>query len=1349
MLKNHLNIIKQKKGMSLVEVMTAMTILTLMIFCFAPLFLSYFNSIDIAGDRLDEIQYEAGVLQRVIGSFNKAEQQTSDGYISSFQTIPLKLTSSGNVKLTETNENKDSNGALLSVTVSETGKSLTNSKTIATQAASGTLANITGSYLTSNPNDLESGFTTIYTGDIDAGFYCFPKSITDDFIKKDIIVVADGMNATTEGFKLYINIDEADAKDSTIYGEDSTGVFLREGVSWDIRTLDGVADTFVITLYGGKGVSYENSPVTITYGAYSKNIEVDAPMMIMVGEGNSSGEYKYYVSRGEIVDPNGDGTADTLAVLQRTMHSAPLTSAMNDVTWVPAESADEHAKNNTTQEPYGYYVMCGDNGQIRRFWREDDTTNPDGSIKYGNYYWGGDYTYYTNTNLNKGTNTYTLEGNKEDDGRVLSTNVSYKFNSRSADEVGNTKKGFRLAARDDKSVLQSIITSSITSYGSGDTLVFYGSDGKFFTAAAQRRGEAFYPDYTHSSDGITGFKNLYDRLKALSWTGLRFDAQGWSETDVERMKFFNYEAYAWLKTDPGSYFNKIKSRTSSTIPDYSIPITLTSADAIVLGNVGGEGYATSASGYSYPTKTYTLYAGYIPAVMDLWSSTTNNDYEGKQQGWDAIIHDHVIYEKNSAVKVNNPVTSYNTVRVDRYIGGSGAESTAYWKATLGVTPFITSDATSDNYDIDQANPQGYGSAPANLKVSKKLQKIFAAENWWNDGGDWGRKHTRSAQAVYFPYINLDYAFTGKFYDNWVLSEDKAIDSDTDILPWKNYSRKNGYQGYMTNGRVIDITVSYLSDPLAIHASLNPTDDIVYDQSNRKDDQIFYWNNRRESITLLDVASTVVPSATEDVPISLAVGYTLGGLAHFGDGNEVYPNAVMNNGIVLLRSGVAQFGNQSSDNSQTGESYAKNGFGYMMDTESNYFHQFYFLNSFVKHNKHTSADKDLGNFHGEWSQGPKEGTHFGNLYGAAWWQNNRHIDFVSQEGGKPAEVINSDGSKTFDAGSYEYLRCHPLSNTKVNCVDWGVTWSSNPEAMWGTENGTVLSWKVDLQAAREAGKDWDVVHNYNDQSVVAEFQSYKWVDNVDNRSFNHGSKEWKDTLGSAVWGSEKKNLIGTVTEPLITSYPFRNGDGSKNFNQFKYFYDSTSQSTGLYGTIGFISTLETINDIEYADDFWIAVGDQSDKNPADYCASGTYSGGGEVAKAYSGDGTGGSWVNVRYWVDTSGGKTPQSNGNDYYHWRAVKISTDKNCNIVQINNVNGMWIATGYVDGSNGGKKNDEYDPGEKPVICWTYDPLKPCGEPGGWSDKVEFYREGATSESISNTISKNTVGGINSCATRS
>ena len=62
-----------------------------------------------------------------------------------------------------------------------------------------------------------------------------------------------------------------------------------------------------------------------------------------------------------------------------------------------------------------------------------------------------------------------------------------------------------------------------------------------------------------------------------------------------------------------------------------------------------------------------------------------------------------------------------------------------------------------------------------------------------------------------------------------------------LVPTANlsYSAINGKQQYMTNGKVVDITMAYLSHPYAIHAGANPTDDVVYDLSNSKDGNKIY------------------------------------------------------------------------------------------------------------------------------------------------------------------------------------------------------------------------------------------------------------------------------------------------------------------------------------------------------------------------------------------------------------------------------------------------------------------------------------------------------------------------------
>ena len=1404
MLKKYINIIKQKKGMSLVEVMTAMTILTLMIFCFAPLFLSYFNSIDIAGKKLDEVYYEAGIMQRVIGNINKSQTQDSNGYITPFQNIPLTLTSSDGVSIIKTDPSKDTNGNLVVGTVTDGGKSIGTGATIKTKAADseGQLTDISGGLLLSNPNNMDDSLMTVYANSIDAGFYCYPNSITDDFIKKDIIVIAKGMAASCSGFEVFVNVDQTTvSKNADLYegynakyggklkGDKDGNKSITEGVSWSIEPLEGVSDVFVLTVYGGKGISFETSPLIIKYGTETKAVEVDSPMMIMVGEANKNGEYNYYVSRGEVVDPDGDGTADTLAILQRTMRGdTPLTSAMNDVEWVDEESADSYTDGKKIDgTKYGYYVMCGDEGQVRRFWRNADvlTTDSNGNqtVKYGNYYWGGDYTYYTDYNLNRfsnGTYIYTKdENNNVSSNRVYSTDVSFKYiamrpmywsegtvpaggifsTDTATDKQNKYRTGFNMSSKRYKAAgittgtahLRNLCTVSATY---GDQVQFFASDGLAYTyVPVKSADEGNSPNYTT----VYGFQN----------SSGKYNGHDVEATKDEGLQIFSNEAWGWM--DPGDGTNSyykinglVDGSGNPTVDTKSYPITLTSVDAIRINGTGGvyesgvtdtgkshyftsgvisgtdvsgdstvgsnpNSSRTTATNLTYPTSNYVLYCGYIPAYMDAWGGTTGGaTYPYTVQ----FAGDNGQYAKKWDSSYNREIYQYSNVgrAENRKMLSDNSEYNTIWRMTMGIAPIYNGSELQWN-----KTAQGI------MAYQYRTGTIF--KYWY-------------PQVLYYPYTNLEYAITGKYYDTTTYDNNRSainalfpgVSNNLTVgSPKLLTSPANDRQNYTTNGKVIDITIAYLSHPLAISIAANPTDHTVFDLSNNKEGgQVFYWHNRRESITFLDSASTVVPNGENDVPVSLMVGYVLGGTAFYGakDANaSVDVTSVMNNGIVFLRAGnseiymqgtkddgyIEELFSEDAANSKTSEYMAIDADGYKLAQESNVFHQFYYLNS-------RTTD----------SANPSKGSHIGNLKGAEYWENNRHIIQRSITG--PAPSKGSDGST-------EYLRAHPMSDTKVTCVAWGTTWNGNPEAMWGTENGTVLSWWVDITAARDGDAS-----KYNDRSVDAEIQSYKWIDTVSGKTYSlQGNSKYGETVGSSGEG-------------------FHVNTASSNY---KTFFDKATQQYNFFNIIGFINTLENINDIEFADDIWVAVGDQSDRDPADYCASGVYApGNGNNPNLYNSNGSsigenprynyraygdannngkivntgrGGSWVNVRYWVDISDGNNgfggKQSNDNSIYHWKAVQITKEENCNIVQINNVNGMWIATGYKDANN----NDEYDTGEKPIVCWAYDPLIPCGldaSLGGWSDKVEFYKEGATS-ATSGILDKSLIGGINSCATRS
>ncbi len=1285
------NIIKSyfgnKRGMTLVEVLTAMAILSLLIFCFSPLFLTYFDAIKIAGEEIQEVQMESGILQTVIGNYDAGK---GGSYSANVTDIALELSTPTTANLTR----EKSDGTTISTVMN--GK--------VTVAIGNQLDDVKGDFLVSDPTDIGNGYTTIKAQGSSSGLVCYPKTLTDDFVTAKIIVYGSGG----------INFSEASyASDFKLTCGLNGATQLANGTDYTVRRLASSMVEF--TIYGGGKISFETSPLNIDFrnGQHTLQVEVDSPTMIMVGEADDNGDYYYYALRGEMVDgADSDTDEDELAIIRRKMYTTkdakdatisttkPITlnSAMNDVEWVPADSGDGYNVDSNGKK-YGYYVMCGDNGQVRRFWRNNET---------GNYYWGGDYTYYSDYDFvqvnDSGAQAHIYSTDKDgspNSSPVYSTETSFKFISQRT--ASTAQSGFNVSSKEynlvgslvnlNTALLRSLTVVSVTRADDGE---FYGADGEIY----------FYK----LKSGSAAVATLAEAHSKPSKVG--------GQTVNEWVNTINDTAHGWLETQDNSYYdiNGLTVDGSNKINGIdrdSYPITLTSVDAIRINtpnktdvksdgsyyftdqNNGDTMAENATTNLNYPQSSYTLYCGYIPAMMDLFAAKTGstgsykyptvwNGTYGHSDGSDGTFYN--IPTGTNLTRAGNRTTLYDN-----------AEKVAYWRMTLGVTPYLTS-----------------GSA-----LSTSSTGNMAFERHYTS---WFTKYTDCV--VHYPYTNLQYAITGKFYDadTYNTKRDK-IESYFENFKSTGYTiatpdvlinHHDNIQQNVTNGDIVDITLSYLSHPFAISVSANPTDDIVYDLANSKNNgnYIFYWNNRRETITFLDSASTVIPAGDKDIPVSLMVGYVLGGTVNYSDSGSnttVDVGSVMNNGIVFLRAGDYRVETQNSANGETYEYLAIDKDGYKLATESNVFHQFYYLNS----RSVLEKERTGSGAHTEYAYEPSKKENIGNLYGADYWQNNRHIQYKSISGGAAAEGND---------GSFEYIRSHPMTNTKVTCVKWGVTWNGYPEAMWGTENGTVLSWWVNTTTTQGSHTSYD----WNDRSVDAEFQSYKWVDNVNGKTFAVESDGNTDSVGSAAWGSKNSNA---------TTF-------SVGSNNYKYFYDKTSQATGLWSTIGFISTLETINDIEYANDFWIAVGDQSDKDPADYCPTGTYNGGGEIAKAFSDNGRGGSWVNVRYWVDTNAsGK--QSDTNAYYHWRAVKISQNENYNIVQINNVNGLWIATGYEDANN----NEEYDSGERTVVCWARNPLAPCTSSmdGKWSEEVQFYANDGASMTL---LDQNKVGGINSCATR-
>ena len=1147
----------EKRGMTLVEMLVALAVLTIAIMCFLPLAQTTMRNLFTIGERTSANYKAVGLVERLIGNSG-----ANGDYEVSTEDVPLQMT----VK----------------------------SESIMSNSSS--LQSIDGASLLSNPAIGGNGLSTFICDSVTAKMVCYPTHVADDFLTKTITLYASGFRfSTVNDFKIYYT-------DSSGNRQMVSGVYNDSNPYCQIEIDRDNASIAYLTLKGDNQViSFETSPLTIEYRVYSLTVEIDAPTVIMVGEDAQDGNYYYYVTSGE---PDEDGhleivrkVMDGVDPLDNTK-TVTLTSAMNDVEWVEPGEGDDG--NGGTNE-YGYYVMCGDNGQIRRFWRNPVT---------GNYGWGGDYTVAHNYYYNNGD---VSEENK----RMYSTTVDSSFVY--IKDPGNPD----------------VNDSSVTgiSLNPDTTGLKYTIFNKLYTQTAFTINAL--QDY--QIDVYTAGNVLWAQLKPIDAYSDRLD----DNQPVNEYVNSDYAGWlsAYLYGNRGSYGNTVDGNEklrqysynykNGTIkvsandmlgygdyyqldPNTNNYITLTSVTPIKM-----TGAYSSQGGY--PTQSYTLYAGQIPAVMDLWTPLNG-------------VPDHAEY------------------------------SFGEWRGTLGIA-FV--DDSDDSYFTN-----------AGLMYRGETRRyIFPL--------------TRTIRNRMFGYVwhytdttASDYALSGicgpsNYADSRALEvtfdnvEQLASDYDRRLYPLN----PGDHQAEIQNQNETKITIAYLSEPYAI--SKNQLMFNKYDvSSNRHEtDGVYEWGFD-DSVTISDADSMYYEDYDGNGGyFSIAVGYYVGGLLYENQSTKhISVPTVMNNGVVYLRAGEAG-----------GAPFSETFTGFTLQKESNVFNEFY-----------TSVDY--------WRKRDEDSLPVKNVLteavSAGYWRDAYHPLFYSTYGG----VYNPDDSRD----KYSYLMGHILYDKRLTSVAWGTTWNESPEAMWGASDGTLMSWYLDLDAL-EAGN----VNANNDESITAEFQSYNWLKQANEYYEKDPDKEQPYMILPARYASAVVGIGGNLTFEIPTTpdqmTAWQNKDNADDENTY---WDKCSSQLGMTSTLGFISPLDTVEDVTFANDTWVAVGVQGLANPktdgkVDYCRNAA------VVKAPFSRDTG-SWVCVRTWYDQSGGQDrgPIA-GNCNYVWKAVQISEKENCNIQQITYTNGMWYAVGYIDDND----NGEYDYAtndERAVVFYAIDPLEPCGTEKGW-----------------------------------
>lgn len=1041
-LKNIQNKLMSRQGMTLVEVLVAMTIVVLIIITFTPLFMQNLRNIRTAGEISQSTYEKASLLERLIA--NKGENAA--GYETSVGNVPIILNCSG--------------------------------ATSVDFSTSDTIGKVNGTIITNNTGNSNS-YTTFYTEDTSTRMVCFPSNLTDDFLTTDIVVVP-------KGFKFNSIAENKNASTTSwhfeVYYTDASGNEQVVGKQYYdiVYKADGESNVAVFTFKGANDViCFENSPIIIKYGSgavmgYSVEVEIGAPEMIMVGEKASNGKYYYYATSG--VDPV-TGHMDLIA--KEMTGDNQLTSAMNDVEWVEKGRGDD---GNGGVNQYGYYVMGGDAGQVRRFWRNETT---------GNYYWGGDlltnYDRYAYLNGNGTTST----GGYETLTPTVTTQASFKSIFRSNQEKV-TVNGIivNLLCLSEKwgpaynAITTNYFTANITMDDAGKYFATMGGVAKIRSGKTLYQ---YYGDNGHASwDEIHAMVNWLTGSSLSTSRSTKLDVNGYKEAT-------NYEY----------------NGENGSMNDNSL-ITITSVGAIQLNTVGNkDNYVTSQASTTYnsnvyPTSSYTLYCGYIPSVNDAFGCYYSNGSKYMHVGTYGLAY---------------------------------SSQTGSWYPTGKFGDIYTNSTTLSS------------SIFPDLSYRKLL-------NYYDEKSE-------DRDTVY-PYPT----YTEPSWSNWAPNNNKWLYYKAGELTGGVYGigqalPAEGNDYYMTSGNEVDITMGYLSQPFAIGlqnpataviSGLTGSDYYFNNAASGKYDHSFFSAGLRDNVTLLDVKSYHDDITGNNV--SLAAGYTVG---YICDDYSTFTRVhyIYNTGVVYIR---ATGDGSNSDDTGSMES----GKGWSLAKETNVFHKFYGIDQYQDGSGIRTVKDDASSDSAEGSGGWRTYWH------RAYFNISSSDSKAPQAGYSPSltEGNNSYGTN-----------CHPMAQTECNCVNWGTTWDYKPQAMWGTDNGTLLSWYYNYEN-KTASKI---------TSVTKEFESYLWADRY-----------------------------GAVT----TSSPLKNSSDKKQF------YDYNSVHNGDSDTYGFVSVLSSVNDVCCGDGTWVAAGDQSGKAPSVYCAS---------SAGYTGNGSAASYINVKYCYDTTNNK----------------------------------------------------------------------------------------------------------------
>ena len=521
--------LNNKKGMTYVELLCALSLLVLIVVMFSPMLLSSYESLYTAGEKTHTVYGGKKEIEKGL-TFRGQHDDLAEGMEVNFKTFST-------VVLIKAKQVVTSMEGLETLYSDEKGK--------VTMPAELTMADNQDSQI------LKIKFTN--------------SSFTQADFDNGKIFITNGIPSASQlnGGKMAYQFKSA-FNDSKDLSKDAEFVKMPNMDTEDEENYDPTLHVLI------KGIDITDSPIKVS-------------LYYLSGNQVKCSETHYYISPADLMFVGDTGTADyftsagvdesgNMLVAARTFQDSSMrvTSGLNDVKWI--------SESNDSSIADGYYMMCGENSVVRRLWhftpgvvnigtRRNDFTSLLGMQEH--YVFGGDVAYpyewagdYTDTYSMSVNTTDSVYEDAPHNYSLNGSNLSYGYNGYTVNASslsGGVWAPSEIAARNLRIsyVMTGNDKDAARSFGATEDEVNNGTYTKYlyqdgYITRYSKRDGSIFNKYEHFTNGYAGDHNTNQEHLYCSDDGYWYRRKG----SGDFVKNSNYKGYnTWFDNEGGDNDN--------------------------------------------------------------------------------------------------------------------------------------------------------------------------------------------------------------------------------------------------------------------------------------------------------------------------------------------------------------------------------------------------------------------------------------------------------------------------------------------------------------------------------------------------------------------------------------------------------------------------------------------------------------------------------------------------------------------------------------------------------------------------------------------------------------------------